>query len=250
MKIAFTGKGGVGKTTIAAILIHSLASKGQRVLAVDCDPDSNLAEILGFEDAANITPVSKMKDLIYDRMEIRDKNPNFYKLNPHIEDIPDKFIRVVGNISLLVMGTVESAGGGCVCPESVFLKNLLNRIIIREGENIVLDMEAGIEHLGRRTAEVCDYFIVVVEPSWRSIETALRIEKLARGHGVKDIYAVANKVKFKEDKDYITQKLGNIKLIAAVPFSADILSLDRSGSVGQLKDAGMKDIMECLMSLK
>jgi len=252
MKIAFTGKGGVGKTTLAAILIHNLADKGdEKVLAVDCDPDSNLAGALGFEDAAKITPVCKMKDLIYDRMEIKDKNPLLYKLNPRIDDIPDTFKKRMGNISLLVMGTVEKSGGGCVCPESIFLKNLLNRIMLQKGENIVLDMEAGIEHLGRQTAEVCDYFIIVVEPSSKSVETALKIEKLARGQGIKEIYAVGNKIRSKEDSDFIAEGLRGIRILAEVPFSEEILSLDKHGSVARLKGvAPFENLMSKLMVLK
>ncbi len=249
MKIAFTGKGGVGKTTMASILIHDLAKSGRRVLAVDCDPDANLAAALGFSDPASITPISKMKEMIYDRMEIKDKDPSFYKLNPHIEDIPEKFTKKMGNINLLVMGTVEKSGGGCVCPESIFLKNLLNRIMLNEGDDIVLDMEAGIEHLGRRTAEISDYFVVVVEPSERSIDTALKIADLAKGQGVKKVFAIANKIKTKEDTDFIKKGLAGIEVAAEVPFTDDILAIDKGGSIKDLKDPGIKSLMNKLRTL-
>ena len=248
MKVAFTGKGGAGKTTIAAILIHYLAGKGRKVLAVDCDPDSNLAGALGFEGASKIVPICRMKDLIRDRMGIKDKDPFLYKLNPKIDDIPAEYTRTMGGISILVMGTVEKAGGGCVCPESIFLRNLLNRIMLKEDEDIVLDMEAGVEHLGRRTAEICGHFIVVVEPSAKSAQTAIKIDALARGLGAKDVYAVANKVRSKEDSDFIAKELGRIRVVASVPFSDEILSLDKHGSVGQLMSAAIKDAADGLLA--
>jgi CO dehydrogenase maturation factor len=203
---------------------------------VDCDPDSNLAAALGFKSSGAITPISGMKDLIYERMEIKDNNPLLYKLNPGIDDIPDAYVRKMGNINILVMGTVNKGGQGCVCPESVFLKNLLGRIMLREDEHVVLDMEAGIEHLGRRTAESCDHFLVVVEPSTNSVETALKIKKLAADLGVKEVCGVANKIRSRQDIDFIKKGLGSLNIVASIPFLDQLLALDKGGSIGQIKD--------------
>lgn len=248
MKIAFTGKGGVGKTTLAALAICSLARRGQKVLAVDCDPDSNLAALLGFDDAGHITPIARMKGLIRKRMEVKEGVGPFYKLNPKIDDIPDAFKRKRGTVSALVMGTVERGDGGCMCPESTFLRNLLGRIMLKDDEHVVLDMEAGIEHLGRGTAAACDYLLTVVEPSTRSVETALKIAKLARGIGIRDIYAIANKVRSEDDRSFITRALDRTIMIASVPLSGEIASLDRGGSVVNVKIAEVEELVTGLLT--
>ncbi|OIO39998.1 MAG: carbon monoxide dehydrogenase, partial [Candidatus Omnitrophica bacterium CG1_02_49_10] len=207
MKFAFTGKGGVGKTTISALFAKALSKEGHRVLAIDADPDSNLGSALGFKEAGDITPIIKMKDMIHERMGIKDKDPTFYKLNPHIEDIPEKFMVTKDGVSLLVMGTVNEGGAGCVCPESAFLKSLLSYLLLRKDEDIVLDMEAGIEHLGRGILQSIDRLYIVVEPSRRSVETADRIYLLAKDIGIKNVAAIANKVRSKEDELFIRSSL-------------------------------------------
>src|SRR3989338_5282962 len=165
MKIAFAGKGGTGKTTIASIMIRLLSEDKRRILAIDADPNANLGRMLGFPDAGEIKPIVEMKDLIYDRMDIKeDPKGSFYKLNPKIDDIPEKFSKRRVGISLIVMGTVDAGGSGCVCPESTFLRELLKHLVLKENEDVVMDMEAGIEHLGRATAQAMDGMVVVVEP--------------------------------------------------------------------------------------
>ena len=149
MKVAFTGKGGVGKTTLAGFFIRSLSSGGKEVLAVDCDPDANLARALGFRDFDKITPIVDMEDMINERMGIKNGQKSFFKLNPKIDDIPDKFSRTKENVKLIVMGTVDKGGEGCMCPESTFLKTLLSHLVLKRDEHMVMDMEAGIEHFGR-----------------------------------------------------------------------------------------------------
>lgn len=236
MKIAFVGKGGVGKTTIAAALILYLSKQGKKALAVDADPDPNLAGALGFPDADKITPISKMKNLIFERMEIDETNRTFYKLNPEIDDIPDKFSMAQGNIKLIVMGTVEKGGSGCACPESEFLKALLRKLVVSAEDWVVLDMEAGIEHLGRKTAQTVDAMITVVEPSMRSIETAQRIKPLAFDIGIKRIAAVGNKIKDKSDEEFIRKNLEGMDLLSTFDFSSGILRQDKSVKQNLLDD--------------
>ncbi len=149
MKIAVTGKGGVGKTTIAATLARLYAQEGKKVIAADADPDANLALALGFteEEADAITPISAMKKMIAERTGVNEQN-TFYKINPRVDDIPEIYSREHEGVKLLVLGTVETAGGGCICPENVILKQLISNLVLFRDEVAILDMEAGLEHLG------------------------------------------------------------------------------------------------------
>ncbi len=231
MKIAFAGKGGTGKTTLSALFIQRLAEKDNGVLAVDCDPDSNLGIALGFQDADKIIPIIKMEKLIKERMDI-SVDGTLFKLNPKIDDIPDKFSKKNGNIKLIGMGAVKKGGSGCVCPENAFVKNLIEHLVLKRGEDVVMDMEAGVEHFGRGTAQSCDSVLVVVEPSRKSIESAKRITKLAKDLGIKNIFAIANKVRSDKDREFIEEGLGkDLETIEAVPFSQDILETDKTGKI-------------------
>ncbi|MFH1594271.1 MAG: AAA family ATPase [Candidatus Omnitrophota bacterium] len=222
LKIAFTGKGGVGKTTLASLFIRVL-SKDEAVLAVDCDPDANLGRALGFKDAEKIRPIVNMKEMIADRMGIKDGDKSFYQLNPKIDDIPDSYSKNNGNIKLIVMGAVEEGGSGCMCPESAFVKSLISHLILRRNEHVVMDMEAGVEHLGRGTAGSCDFVITVCEPTHNSVETAKRIEGFAKDIGVRKIYAVGNKIRSASDRIFLEKALGEIRLLESVEFSDEFL---------------------------
>lgn len=229
MKIAFTGKGGVGKTTIAALLIKALAKENRKVLAVDCDADSNLARALGFSKIQDIIPICEMKEMIFDRMGIRSEtDKSFYKMNPAVEDIPAKYSITEGNIKLIVMGAVKSGGSGCICPESAFLKSLLSHIVLNQNEDIVLDMEAGVEHLGRSTARSVDYMAIVVEPNLNSIQTALKIKNLAQDIGIEKIIVIGNKIRNDTDRKFIKENLKELKFTTCVPFSNKLLELDKA----------------------
>lgn len=223
MKVAFTGKGGVGKTTLASLFIRALSQDGKEVLAVDCDPDSNLGRTLGFEGADTITPIVHMKEMIHERMGVKEDDKTFYKLNPKIDDIPDKFSQHKGNIKLIVMGTVEGGDTGCMCPENTFVKNLIRHLILRKGEHLVMDMEAGVEHFGRGTAGACDFVLTVVEPSLNSIATAKKISGFAKDIGIKKVYAIGNKIRSGKDTGFIKDTLGGIKVIETIDFDAGFL---------------------------
>lgn len=234
MKIAFTGKGGTGKTTLSAVLINILAKKDKEVLAVDCDPDSNLGIALGFKDADKIIPIIKMEDLIRERMGV-SSDGSFFKLNPKIDDIPDTFSQNKGNIKLIVMGSIKKGGSGCACPENAFVKNLIEHLVVRRNEDVVMDMEAGIEHFGRGTAQSCDNLLIVVEPSRKSIESALRIRSLARDLGIKNIFVIANKIREDEDISFIKGGLEkDMELVETIPFSNEMLEIDKAGDLSKL----------------
>lgn len=228
MKVAFTGKGGVGKTTLASLFVQVLAKEGKEILAVDCDPDSNLGKALGFTE--KIRPIAQMEDVINERMGVDKQNKSFFQLNPKIDDIPDKFSKSKGNIKLIVMGAVKKGGAGCMCPENAFVKNLLNHIVLKRDEHIVMDMEAGLEHFGRGTAASCDCVLIVVEPSLNSIETAKNIWKFARDIGISKAYALGNKIRQEQESAFIEQELGAIKLIEAVEFDQNFSLWDKENA--------------------
>lgn len=204
MKIAVSGKGGVGKTTITALLTHSFVKDGLKVIAIDADPDANLAHTLGFPEDVKITPLVELKDLIKERVGAEPgKATVYFKMNPKVDDIPDKFSVKKDNIKLMAMGTIRRGGSGCACPENVMVKQLLSHLLIQRDEVVILDMEAGIEHLGRGTSKFVDQLLVVLESTNSSIQTFNRIKKLAADLGVKRIIPVANKIKNNDDIERI-----------------------------------------------
>jgi len=221
MKIAITGKGGVGKTTLSGTMAF-LLSRTYKVFAIDADPDMNLASSMGVND--KITPISKMRDLIKERTgaEPGSSFGEVFKINPKISDLPETMsvgFDAFKNLRLLVMGTVDKGGEGCVCPASVLLKALMRNLILKKDEIVILDMEAGIEHLGRRTAEAVDLMIIVVEPGLKSLETAQRINKLAADIGIKRIVVVINKVSSRKEEEFLKNKLDEIgfEILGCIP---------------------------------
>ncbi len=230
MKVAITGKGGVGKTTLSATLARIYAQEGRPVLAVDVDPDANLGLALGFsmEEVNAITPISKMRKLVEERTGANDAN-KFFKLNPQVSDIPDTYAHERNGVKLLVMGTVETGGAGCVCPEHVMIKSILSSLTYRKDDVVIMDMEAGLEHLARGTAANMDQFIVVVEPGARSIQTYQKVKQLAGDIGVTKVNVVANKVRGEEDKAYLSAHIPEDALLGFLPYSADVIDADRNG---------------------
>ena len=227
MKIAISGKGGVGKTTLAALLIKYYSDQGKKVLAVDADPDANLALALGIPDPQSIIPLCQMKELVAERTDSQPgKMGGFFKLNPKVDDIPEKYSRQLDGIKLIVMGGVKTGGSGCICPESVLLRTLVTHLVLLRDEVVVMDMEAGIEHLGRATARGVDKLIVVVEPGRRSVETALHVQKLAADLGLHKVAVVANKVRQPQDLEFIQEHLKGLPLLGYIPYDEKIIDAD------------------------
>ena len=230
MKIAISGKGGVGKTTFASFLIRSLADQGKKVLAIDADPDANLAQALGVKNSQEIVPISNMKDLIEERTEAKmGSMGSFFKLNPKVDDLPERLSTEVDGIKVMVLGGVKKGGAGCICPESTLLKSLVRHVVLARDEFIVLDMEAGLEHLGRSTAMAVDMLVVVVEPGRRSIETAYQIQKLSQDIGVKKLSFIGNKIRSEKDKSFLLKQLPDLHFLGFIPFGNEIIEADLEG---------------------
>ena len=232
MKVAITGKGGVGKTTFAAILARLYAEQGRSVLAADVDPDANLGLALGFseEELAQIIPISSQRKLVEERTGVSEQNRGmFFKLNPKVDDIPDRFAKLKNGVKLLVLGTVETAGSGCVCPENVLLKQIISHLMLQKDDVVVLDMEAGLEHLGRGTSSVMDQFIVVIEPGARSIQTYGNVKRLATQLGVRKVRVVANKVRDEKDEEFIRSRIPAEDFLGFIHYNSEVIDADRQG---------------------
>lgn len=229
MKIAISGKGGVGKTTLAACLSKYYANKNHKVIAVDADPDANLASALGidYEVALKITPLVEMKKLIEERTGAKPGGYGaFFKLNPKVDDIPQKFGIEIDGVRLLVAGTVKAGGSGCYCPENVLLKSLFRHLVVNREEIVILDMEAGIEHLSRGTCESMDALIIVVEPGLRSVQTAWTVRKMSLDLGIRDLFIVVNKVRTDEEEKLIEDNLGDFVILGKLPYSDRVRESD------------------------
>ena len=230
MKLAITGKGGVGKTTLASTLARLYADEGRTVLAADVDPDANfwLALCLRQEEVDAIVSISKMRTLVEERTGANAAN-KFFKLNPYVADIPDTFSKEVNGVKLLVMGTVDVGGSGCVCPEHVMLKAILSALTYGNNDVVIMDMEAGLEHLGRGTAANMDQFIVVIEPGARSVQTYHNVKRLAKDLGVTRVRVVANKIRDGKDEDFVKASIPQEDLLGFIHYNTDIMDADRQG---------------------
>ncbi|MGB9814029.1 MAG: AAA family ATPase [Thermovenabulum sp.] len=253
MKIAISGKGGVGKTTLAGSLAKLFAEEGKKVIAVDADPDSNLASALGVphEKMEKLTPLSEIKELIKERTgAIPGVLGQMFSLNPKVDDIPEKYCIEHEGVKLLQMGGIKKGGSGCVCPENAFLKAVIQHLLLDRDDVLILDMEAGIEHLGRATASFVDAFIAVVEPGARSIKTFEAIKKLARDIGIEQVFVVANKVRDDCDREFIEKFIDDDDLLGCISYNEDIIRADKMGlapySISQKLRDEVSRIKKCL----
>ena len=246
MKLAITGKGGVGKTTLTALLSRAFAAEGQTVLAIDADPDGNLASAMGIplEQASRIVPIAEMDDLIEERTGAKPGTVGgYFRLNPRVDDIPDRFSITKDGVKLLVLGTVKTGGGGCICPESAILKALMSHLLVERSEVVVMDMEAGVEHLGRATAQAVDAFIVVVEPGRRSLQTAESVRKLAQDIGIAQCYVVGNKMRSEAERHFVADNLSAFQVLGFLSYNPKFIDADYQGvSVYDMEPQAVKEI--------
>ncbi|MBN1316297.1 MAG: AAA family ATPase [Anaerolineales bacterium] len=230
-KIAVTGKGGVGKTTLTSLLAYVYAEQGANVLAIDVDPSPCLADALGFpaELTKELTPIAKMEELIYERTGAKPGTTGgIFKLNPRVDDIPERFSVTHRGIRLLELGAVELGGSGCICPESAMLKSLITHLVFYRDDFLIMDMYAGVEHLGRATAGMVDAIIIVAEPGKRSLGTAAQIAKLAKDIGIKKLFLVGNKMRNDKDIEFLTNH-SDLALLGTLPATVDVVNADIQG---------------------
>ncbi len=232
MKLAITGKGGVGKTTLTALLAQTYADRGRDVLAVDADPSPCLAGALGFppELRAKLRPIAEMDELIEERTGAKPGTiGGFFTLNPRVDDIPERFSVLHRGVRLLEMGAVDIGGSGCICPESAMLKTLFTHLMFRKDDILLLDMYAGVEHLGRATVDFVDAMLVVAEPTRRSLGTAAQIKKLANDIGLQRLYLVGNKVRNDEEAKFLETETPGLPLLGWLPADLKVQEADRLG---------------------
>jgi CO dehydrogenase maturation factor len=232
MNLAISGKGGVGKTTLAALLAQVYATAGRMVVAVDADPSPCLAEALGFpaEICARLRPIAEMDDLIEERTGARPgTRGGFFTLNPRVDDLPERFSVAYRGVRLLEMGAVEQGGSGCICPESAMLKTLFTHLLFRKEDMLILDMYAGVEHLGRATVDFVDAMIVVAEPTRRSLGTAAQIRKLAADIGLTRLWLVGNKVQNAAEAAFLEAETPGIPLLGFLPADMAAQEADQLG---------------------
>ncbi|GAB4471638.1 MAG: carbon monoxide dehydrogenase accessory protein CooC [Anaerolineae bacterium] len=232
MKLAISGKGGVGKTTLAALLAQAYADAGRDVLAVDADPSPCLAGALGFPEElrAQLSPIAEMDELIEERTGAKPGTiGGFFTLNPRVDDIPDRFSVTHRGVRLLEMGAVDLGGSGCICPESAMLKTLFTHLLFRKDDVLILDMYAGVEHLGRATVDFVDAMLIVVEPTRRSLGTAAQIKKLAEDIGLKRLWLVGNKIRDQEERDFLLAETPGLPVLGFLPADLSVQEADRLG---------------------
>ncbi len=247
MKIAITGKGGAGKTTLAVFLARFLADRGDDVYLIDADPDANVGLALGLAPPQHPRPLSELKDLIAERTGSDSGYGSFFKLNPKVDDIPETHSADADGVRLLRTGRLKKGGSGCYCPENAFLKSILSHMFFSSDAWVILDMEAGIEHLGRATAQGVDVMLVVVEPGQRSIQTAHDVAKLGADIGVTNIGAVINKLSGAQGAE-IKRRLEPVTVLAQIPYDENIASADMQGVCAYQGDESQKKIVEMLIN--
>ena len=251
MKIAISGKGGVGKTTLAGVMARILAKRGRKVLAIDADPDSDLASAIGLpkEALAKLSPIASMTSMIEERTGAKKGTfGSVLKLNPKVDDLPDEVGVNYEGIRLLLLGCIPQGGGGCFCPENVLLKNLVRHLLVKREEALIIDMEAGLEHLGRGSTGQVDALIIVVEPGQRAMNTARQIKKLGEDLKIKNMMIVGNKVNSEEDRQLIEKDLSDFPVLGYMSFNPKILQADKEGKSPFDMDEKIKEEVNAILT--
>lgn len=250
MKIAISGKGGVGKTTLSALLAQAYADIDRQVLAVDADPSPCLAGALGFpqELRDQLHPIVEMEELIAERTGARPGTMGgFFTLNPRVDDIPDRFSAVHRGVRLLEMGAVDMGGSGCICPESAMLKTLFTHLLFRHDDVLILDMYAGVEHLGRATVDFVDALLIVTEPTRRSLGTAQQIHKLAMDIGLERQWLVGNKISDEQELAFLQDNPAGLPLLGHLKTDDAVQMADREGVAAYDVSPGLRAAAETMI---
>ena len=236
----------MGKTTIMAVLAEQLKRAGREVLIIDADPSPHMAQTIGIETEGVITPIADMKDLLMERSNKVDGS-SFFNLNPEVNDLISRFMVEKDSIRLMVLGAIQTGAGGCACAENTVLKRLLTKLLLSPSQVVLLDMEAGVEHLGRGTVASVDALLVVVTPSKSSVRTALKIRKLADDVGISKVLFVGNLIKDHDDEEFLVNALGE-PLAALFPDSGKIRKAERDGKPVVSADSEVRESAACLMN--